>query len=193
MAPFLKVRVDEACVLLDCMAVAYKNEGIVNDLDFERVIDINVLGSVRAARHFTPLLLDSQGAKAYIVITSLAAHLTQSSLTPIAYNTSKIAVCRLAEQMANDHGGDGLLAYAVHPGAVITPQTQHHSLEKGDAWDSGLTDDVGLCGGFLTWLTKERRDWLNGRYISVNWDVDELERMKDDIVAKDLLKFSMAI
>lgn len=71
--------------------------------------------------------------------------------------------------MANDHGKDGLLSYAVHPGAVLTPQTENHSLEKGDFWDSNLNDDIGLCGGFLTWLTKERRDWLSGRYMSVNW------------------------
>ena len=75
-------------------------------------------------------------------------------------------------------GSEGLLAHAVHPGAVITPQTENHSLQKGDVWDAGLTDDVALCGGFLTWLTKDRKDWLSGRYISVTWDVDELEKMK---------------
>ena len=80
----------------------------------ERVIDINLLGSVRVARHFTPLLLESNGAKVFMVITSVAAHFAHSILTPIAYNTSKISACRLAEHMANDHGKQGLLAYAVH-------------------------------------------------------------------------------
>lgn len=75
----------------------------------------------------------------------------------------------MVENMANDHGKEGLLAYAVHPGAVLTPQTEKHSLEKDDFWDANLTDDIGLCGGFLTWLTKERRDWLSGRYMSANW------------------------
>ena len=168
-------------------------KGIMADLDFERVIEINFLGTVRVARHFTPLLLDTQGAKVFVVITSLAAHFTHSNLTPIAYNTSKLAACGLMEHMANDHGKDGLLAYAVNPGAVVTPQTQNHSLAKGDAWDSGLNDDLSLCGGFLTWLTKERREWLNGRYLAVNWDVDELEKMKDEVTGKDLLKFRMTV
>ena len=66
------------------------------------MIEINLLGSVRVARRFTPLLLESNGAKTFIVITSLAAHLTQSSLAPIAYNVSKRGVCHLAEQMAED-------------------------------------------------------------------------------------------
>jgi NAD(P)-dependent dehydrogenase (short-subunit alcohol dehydrogenase family) len=168
-------------------------KGIVADLDFERVIDINLLGSVRVARQFTPLLLESKGARTFIVITSVAAHFTHSELTPIAYNISKQAVCDLVEHMENDHGKDGLISYAVHPGAVLTPQTEHHSLEKGDIWEQALVDDIGLCGGFLTWLTKERRQWLSGRYLAVTWDVDELEKKRDDIVNQDLLKFKMAV
>jgi len=56
-----------------------------------------------------------------------------------------------------------------------------------------LTDDAGLCGGWLTWLTKEKRPWLSGRYLSVNWDVDELGKKKDEIVEGDKLKFRMVI
>lgn len=56
-----------------------------------------------------------------------------------------------------------------------------------------LTDDPALCGGVLTWLTRERREWLSGRYISATWDVEELESMKDDIVSNDKLKMRMVI
>jgi hypothetical protein len=42
-------------------------------------------------------------------------------------------------------------------------------------------------------LTAEKRDWLSGRYISVNWDTEELEAMKDDIVNKDKLTFKMVV
>ena len=64
-------------------------QGIMADLDFERVIDINLLGTVRTARHFTPILLESKGAQTFIVITSLAAHSETSQATPVAYNVSK--------------------------------------------------------------------------------------------------------
>lgn len=64
-------------------------QGIMSDLDFERVIDINLLGTVRVARHFTPLLLKSTGAQTFIVITSLASHFEVSQFTPVAYNVSK--------------------------------------------------------------------------------------------------------
>ena len=54
-------------------------------------------------------------------------------------------------------------------------------------------DDPGLCGGFLTWLTKQRRPWLSGRYISVNWDVEELEVMKNAIAKEDKLVYKMVV
>ncbi len=53
-----------------------------------------------------------------------------------------------------------------------------------------LVDDVGLCGAFCVWLSSKQEDvmFLNGRFLSANWDVDELLHRKDEIVQKDLLK-----
>lgn len=59
--------------------------------------------------------------------------------------------------------------------------------------DAILIEDVGLCGGVCVWLTKQKRDWLSGRYVSSTWDMDTLESMKDRIVTDDLLKFRMSV
>ena len=56
-----------------------------------------------------------------------------------------------------------------------------------------LQTDIGLAGGFCTWLTKERREYLSGRFLSVHWDVDELESKKDEILEGDKLKFRMVV
>ena len=56
-----------------------------------------------------------------------------------------------------------------------------------------MTEHVELAGAVCVWLTKERRDWLSGRYIDSRWDFDELERKKDQIVEHDLLKFRMKV
>ena len=56
-----------------------------------------------------------------------------------------------------------------------------------------LTDDVGLCGAFCVWLSREKRMWLNGRLVSATWDVDELVGKKDEIVAEDLLKIGFRL
>lgn len=81
-------------------------------------------------------------------------------------------------------------SFALHPGAVLTPQTQHHA---GEVWGTLLSDDVGLAGAMCVWLSREKRSWLSGRYVSANWDVDELEGMKDKIGEGDMLKFRMVV
>lgn len=135
---YLDVCVANAGIISKYLPDGTLPSGILADDDFTRVIDINFLGAVRTARCFAPLLLDKKSEGAFIVISSIAAHLPASDRTPIAYNTSKIAVNRLIEHLKNDYGHDGLLAYAVHPGAALTPQTEHHSLEKGDQWEQGM-------------------------------------------------------
>ena len=88
------------------------------------------------AKHFTPLLAKTQdGPQAFIAITSIAAHMKDSGVTPFSYNLSKIGMVRMVEHMAADHAGEGIQAYAVHPGAVLTPQTErHHETQMGDKW-----------------------------------------------------------
>ena len=53
---------------------------------------------------------------------------------------------------------------------------------------SDLNDTPELAAGFIVWLTKEFRQWLGGRFLYANWDVNELEARKDDITSKNLLK-----
>ena len=43
------------------------------------------------------------------------------------------------------------------------------------------------------WLTKEKREWLSGRYVSANWDINELEKMQKEILDGDKLKFRMVV
>ena len=56
-----------------------------------------------------------------------------------------------------------------------------------------MTDTPELCAGFAVWLTKGQRAWLNGRYVSATWDVDELLAKKDEIVKGDKLKLRMVV
>lgn len=45
----------------------------------------------------------------------------------------------------------------------------------------------------MVWLTKKQLSWLGGRYVSANWDVEELEAMKDEIVEGDKLKQRLVV
>ncbi len=107
---------------------------------------------------------------------------------------------------------NGVCAYALQPGGVKTDMST--TVPTGRGWEKGvflvprfhpsmsnlnsltgiaLIDDVMLAGGFCVWLTKEKREWLSGRYVDSRWDIEELERKRDEIEKKDLLKFRMAL
>ena len=42
-------------------------------------------------------------------------------------------------------------------------------------------------------MTRERREYLSGRYVSVHWDTVELDQKKDEIIKQDKLKFRMVV
>ncbi|OAP59163.1 hypothetical protein AYL99_06461 [Fonsecaea erecta] len=168
---------------------------VEEDLDLPDVVDINFVGSYYLAKYFIPLLKASpNGAQAFIAISSVTSHFPNSGFTPLAYNISKLAQNRLIESLHNDYAKSGLVFYAVHPGVVLTPQTASHlTVTDGAKWKPILNDDIALCGGFLTWLTASKKEWLSGRFLISNWDVTELEGKKDDIVSRDLFKFQMTV
>ncbi|RWA03033.1 hypothetical protein EKO27_g12072, partial [Xylaria grammica] len=49
------------------------------------------------------------------------------------------------------------------------------------------------AGDSLVWLAAERRAWLSGRFVSVTWDMQELEQKREEIVAGDLLKLRLTV
>jgi hypothetical protein len=54
-----------------------------------------------------------------------------------------------------------------------------------------FSETVELAGDTVVWLSGGhggRKEWLSGRYVSVVWDMPELESLKERILAKDLLK-----
>lgn len=64
-----------------------------------------------------------------------------------------------------DYGAQGLLAYAVHPGGMPT----HMGLRTPSDSHAILTDTPGLSGDSIAFLTRERREWFAGRYISCEY------------------------
>jgi 2-keto-3-deoxy-L-fuconate dehydrogenase len=95
--------------------------GTVEDNDDEQwhqVLDVNVLGMVRATRAALPLLRASRHA-AIVNTCSIAATagLPQRAL----YSASKGAVLSLTLAMAADHIGEGIRVNCVSPGTSDTP------------------------------------------------------------------------
>lgn len=49
-------------------------------------------------------------------------------------------------------------------------------------------DTHELAGGAAVWLASEGAKFMNGRYLSASWDVNEIIAKKEDIISRDLLK-----
>lgn len=160
-------------------------------IDTSQLIDpltVNYIGKFAVAKALMPLLLATNGMKTIINLTSAASHF--ASTAAVGYNISQLATNRLTEAFSESYADRGVLAYAVHPGVVATFPRPIGQPEDGRPF---AQDDAGLCGAFLVWLVQERKEWLSGRYLSANWDVDELESKKEEILREDRLKMRMVV
>jgi NAD(P)-dependent dehydrogenase (short-subunit alcohol dehydrogenase family) len=157
-----------------------------NPTEWWRTYEINVKGTYLLNRFFIPLLLKSE-IKTSILTTSFGA----LALRPGAsgYQSSKFAVCRIAEFIATEYEKQGLVCFSIHPGGIKTDLAYNM---PEDMWKV-LVDEPALPAHTIVWLSRERRPWLSGRFVSVGWDMEELESKKDKIVEGDLLKFRIAI
>ncbi len=132
--------------------------------------------------------LESKRGGTIILITSAGSLRARPGAS--AYQSTKLAINRLAQFIDADHGKQGIRAFAIHPGGVPTklalgmPQDMH----------AILVDTPQLSGGMCVYLSSSSRaDFLRGRYISSTWDVTELEARKQEILEKDLLKMQLAL
>jgi len=154
--------------------------------------EVNVRGTYLVTRGFWKLLLASPH-KFLVNLTSIGAHILLPHAT--AYGSSKLALLRFTESLDHDYGphssaaDGGVVVHAVHPGAIKTELSQ----KLPQAFHELFTDEVALPADTLVWLCAERRTWLSGRYMSVNWDVGELEERREEVLKGDLLKVRMAV
>ncbi|MEU8675835.1 SDR family oxidoreductase [Streptomyces sp. NPDC048560] len=93
------------------------------DEEWTRVLDVNVLGMVRTARHALPHLrraaADRPGAVSITHTCSIAA--TAGIPQRALYSASKGAVLSLTLAMAADHVREGIRVNCVNPGTADTP------------------------------------------------------------------------
>lgn len=84
-----------------------------------KTFEVNLKGIFLMSKFFTPLLTATvDGLKTMVNINSVAAHNLRPEAS--AYGTSKWAVLKFTEFMLVEQAKEGLLAFSVHPGGIMT-------------------------------------------------------------------------
>ena len=68
-------------------------------------------------RSFLPLMLRG-GDKQIVNLSSIGAHNVRPGMS--GYQTTKMAIVRFSEFINAEYGDQGVLAFSVHPGGVMT-------------------------------------------------------------------------
>ncbi|MBB5402958.1 SDR family NAD(P)-dependent oxidoreductase [Paraburkholderia youngii] len=119
-------------IVVNCAGVISRVEEHRLDV-FERVMDINLNGTMRVCAAARDLLKASAGC---IVNTASMLSFFGGGLVP-AYSASKGAVAQLTKSLAIAYAADGIRVNAVAPGWIATPLTQ------------ALQDDAGRSQAIL--------------------------------------------
>lgn len=95
-----------------------------------RTFEVNLKGIYLVSKSFLPLMMSTTGGlKTMVNINSVASH--NLRINASAYGTSKWAVLKFTEFLLVEVAREGLLAYSVHPGGIMTqlaeamPQETH--------------------------------------------------------------------
>ena len=105
--------------------------------------------------------------------------------TMSAYGISKLAVLELMTYVAAEN--PNVVAVALHPGIVDTEMVV-------GMFKKFALDTAELVGGVGVWLAGWEgvdRRFLGGRFVSANWDVEDLVGRKEEIEKDGLLKMDL--
>ena len=153
--------------------------------------NVNVHGPYLTTRACLPLLLKGE-LKTIINVASVGAHIVAPGLSD--YQTSKLALVRFTEFVAKEHMDDGVIAFSIHPGNVPTDMVGGGK-DMREGIREAYVDTAELCADSIVYLTKERREWLSGRYVNVTWDMPELvsSTKQKQILDGDMLKVKLVV
>ncbi|KAI0265875.1 NAD-P-binding protein [Gloeopeniophorella convolvens] len=128
-------------------------------------IEVNLRGVYNSV-HST--IREIQKAKGHIVVVPSGA--AQRRLPHGSdYCVAKYAVGRLVEFIAIEY--PQVTAFAMHPGCLRTKAQEDAAVFLPIPFDK-----IELPAATMLYLTSGSVDWLNGRYVSANWDLGEVEK-----------------
>ncbi|MFD4638814.1 SDR family NAD(P)-dependent oxidoreductase [Lentzea sp. NPDC058436] len=122
----------------------------VDDAEWQRYFDTNIMSGVRLARHYTPRMVE-RGWGRVIFVSSESGVFTPTEM--VHYGMTKTAQLALSRGMAQEVKGTGVTVNSVLPGPTLTPGVEEFIRERvGD-------------GGEAEFVRTERPTLLLGRLI----------------------------
>ncbi|KAI4952342.1 hypothetical protein J4E91_002811 [Alternaria rosae] len=132
---------------------------------------INVKGTLNLARAF----LNYAAEKPTFVHVSTGGCHIEPMPANSGYAVSKLAAARLMEYFAFEN--PQVRVHNIHPGVIQTDMYQKSS-------EGGLDfqfDDIELPASFAVWIVSPEAEFLSGKFVWSNWDVDELKAKKKQL------------
>lgn len=110
--------------LVTCAGVVARGSLVEQELhDFQRVISVNLMGTVHAVRATLRHVVDAQRPASIVTLASTAGLGYVTGLSA-GYHVSKSGVIGLTRSVAGDFAKHGIRANVVAPGIVRTPMSQ---------------------------------------------------------------------
>lgn len=147
---------------------------------------VNMRGTYLVTRALLPLMLQG-GDKQIIILTSVGAFMPAPGGS--GYQISKLALLRYADYLNIEYGAQGVVSYALHPGAIPTEV----GLTLPKHLHAKMIDTPELAADTIVFLASEKREWLRGRYVSCTWDMPEFLGKQEEILQGDKLKIKLVL
>ncbi|RFU80350.1 nadp-binding [Trichoderma arundinaceum] len=138
-------------------------------------IEINLKGSLLVVHEYLNLVGTTKEATVINVSSAMGFLVVPGKAS---YSLSKLALTQLSRFIALEN--PNVRAISMHPGTVLTDITT--------PWLVRFSKDTPeLAGGCAVWLATKEAAFLNGRYMSANWSVEELVRRSSEITKENKL------
>ncbi|PTB69721.1 NAD(P)-binding protein [Trichoderma citrinoviride] len=146
--------------------------------------EANVRSSLDFAERFYKQTGKGADSRKFLINLSSIVSYMWSTMAPErpSYGVTKNAGTALVQQIAKDTDVNDMQIVSFHPGGVLTDMAR----AAGASEDIGIPfDDENLPGQFAVWAASREAEYLHGRFVWANWDVDEVKAVLGKQIAEE--------